>query len=286
MKTLMAGGLPMGGAAAAQISRGSWFDSPMNWLRLAVAVAAVGLAAAAFRGEPSAVNTYLFMDLGRSHETAAMIERSAVGVVLLGALAGLVWLRWVLFLPAAVYVAGESIARFHVQGQAFADWVLLTQSARYLTPVALMLLVLGATRTGRAALRLTSTGEWILRVGLAAVFVMHGLEALWANPAFVDLIISSASNLTGIRVRELAAVHALEVIGCLDFLVAGAILTRPGKLVLGWAAFWALLTAVSRVTASGWMVYPEVLVRASYFLGPVALWLLVAQRKRNTGTRA
>lgn len=250
-------------------------DGPLALLGTAVAATALGMTVAAFRGDGTALNAFLFTDLGFSHSEAAQCERGAVSVTWVFSIAALVWRRWPLLLPAAFYFFAEALARTHVQGEAYSDWALLTHAARYVTPLTMALLLLG---TNRDRLRRWSAagGRWALRIALAAVFASHGFEALRANPAFVDFIISTAANLFQSRITETNARSVLELIGVMDVVVAGAFLLRLHPALLGWAALWGAVTALSRVTANGWGAYPDVLVRASYFLGPVALWLLVS----------
>jgi hypothetical protein len=242
-----------------------------------VILTVLGTVAVTFRGDGTAVNAYLFMEAGFSHKDAAGLERAAVSITLILTVAAVIWQRWPLFLPAAVYLLAEAVARRYVRGEAYSDWALMTHAARYVAPFALMMLLLGAARSSRPGEWLAAAGKWALRISLAVVFAVHGLEALQANPAFVDLIISSGINLADVRVSESTARSWLEVIGVVDFIVAGAIVIRPHPIVLGWAAFWAGLTALSRVTASGWGAYPDVLLRAAYYLGPIALGLLLVR---------
>ena len=101
-----------------------------------------GMAAAAFRGDGSAVNSYLFLHLGFGHVDAARIERMAVSIVILSSVVGMIGRRWWLWLPAAGYIVVEAALRLEVQGEAYSDWVFMTHAARYVAPFALMLLLL------------------------------------------------------------------------------------------------------------------------------------------------
>jgi hypothetical protein len=258
---------------AASPARPTW-NSPAGLLGLAVLATAIGTAATTFRGDGTALNAYLFMDLGVPHVTAGRLERGTVALMLATTFGALVFFRWPWFLPAAGYVLAEAVARWHMQGQAYSTWAPLTHSARYAAPVVLALWLVATRLPAGPAARWRLAGAWLLRGSLAAVFVTHGLEALQAHPDFVDLILSSALNLGGGRLTESAARTVLEGIGVADFAVAGTLLLRPHPAVLAWAAFWAALTAFSRVTANGWGAYPDVLLRATYFLGPLALWRL------------
>lgn len=263
-------GLPAATPAASP-ARPAW-DSPAGLLGLAVLATAIGTAVTTFRGDGTALNAYLFMDLGVPHVTAGRIERGAVALMLATTLGALVFFRWPWFLPAAGYVLAEAVARWHMQGQAYSTWAPLTHSARYTAPVVLALWLVAARLPAGPAARWQAAGAWLLRCSLAAVFVTHGLEALQAHPDFVDLILSSALNLGAGRITESTATNVLEWIGVADFAVAGALMLRPHPAVLAWAAWWAALTALSRLTANGWGAYPDLLLRAAYFLGPLALW--------------
>jgi hypothetical protein len=120
-----------------------------------------------------------------------------------------------------------------------------------------------------------SVARWLLSIGLAAVFFSHGWGAFHGHAHFIDLIIGSAANLLGMRVTELQALHVLTVIGVVDIAVALLVLARPSRGVLLWMATWGLITALSRMSAFGWMGYSDVLLRATHVLAPLALLWLV-----------
>jgi hypothetical protein len=258
----------------------------IRWLSLAVIAGAAGMAVAALRGEGSAMNTYLFMERALSHEAAGRIERSAALLVLLTALAGIGWARWPLLLPAIAYPLLEAIARLHVEGQAFSEWALYAHAPRYAAPAALCCLLVARGPGRSAPAGWLAAGEWLLRAACASVFLIHGLECLRANPAFIDLLISSAQNLLRLRLTESSARSALEVIGFADLAVAGALLIRMHPAVLAWAAAWATIAALARLTASGWGAFPDVLVRASAALAPLVLWHLRYRPRRSVSTSA
>ncbi len=276
---------PPNAGPAPSSARPAW-GSAAGLLGLAVLATAVGTVATTFRGDGTALNAYLFMELGLPHVTAGRLERGAAALTLMATAGALVFFRWPWFLPAAGYIFAEAIARWHVQGQAYSEWAPLTHSARYAAPLVLALWLVAARRQPEAATRWQSIGAWLLRFALAAVFVSHGLEALQGHPGFVDLILSSALNLGGWRLTEGTATAALEWIGVADFAAAGALILRPHPAVLAWAAFWAALTACSRLTANGWGAYPDVLLRAAYFLGPLALWRLQHHAPAKAGQDA
>jgi hypothetical protein len=243
-------------------------------LGVAVVATTLGMTAATFRGDGTAINAFLFLTGEMSHVDAARLERTAMGIVLVLSIAALSRPHWALLLPVGGYALAEALARTHERGYAFSEWALTAQAPRYLTPLAVIFLLHGFRRSERAARWGRLAGAGILKFSLALVFAVHGLEALRAHPEFVDLIISTTSRLPGMRVSERTATQALQVIGVVDLVVATAILARPHPAVLWWAAFWGTATALSRMTAYGFGAYPEVLVRTAHVLAPLALLLL------------
>lgn len=257
----------------------------LRWLLgAAVAGTALGLAAATFRGDGTAINAYLFLTAEFSHGEARRIERIAVALVV--GLAIFAWFRpvWPALLVVGGYAFLEALARSYEGGQAYSEWALAAHAPRYLTPLAAILIWEGLRR-GAAGRVWQAAGEGVLRVALATVFFIHGLEAVKAHPGFVDLVLSSTINLADWRVSQTAATRGLLVIGIIDFLVAAALLLRPHPAILFWAAFWGLVTALSRVTAYGWPYYPDLLVRAPHYLAPLVLWWL-ARMRTKPGTQA
>ncbi len=259
-------------------------DGPVrHLLGLAVFGTALGLAAATFRGDGTALNAYFFLTLEWSHGTSGRIERLLAALTVAFALAA--WLRpiWPAFLVVFAYALAEALTRSYERGQAYSEWALWAHAPRYLTPLGACLVIAGLQRgAGAGAGRVWSfSGEMILRVAIAIVFAVHGLEAWRAHPGFVDLVLSSAYRVGEWRLPEATVVQALRVIGVVDFAVAAAVLFRPLRVVLLWAAFWGLVTALSRMTAYGASFYPELLVRFSHFLVPLALWRLTAMRVKR-----
>lgn len=251
------------------------FDRARSLLGAAVVATTLGMTAATFRGDGTAINAFLFLTGELSHVAAARVERTAMILVLLLSIAALFRPHWALLLPVGGYALAEALARWHELGYAFSEWAISAQAPRYLTPLALALLVVGFRREGDTSSMFRIAATWILRIALAVVFAVHGLEALKAHPGFIDYIISSSTNMLGARISEGNAIRALEIIGVLDLAVAAAILLRPLPGVLWWAAFWGLVTALARVTANGIGGYPDVLVRGTHVLVPLALWLLM-----------
>lgn len=259
-------------------------------LGVGVAATMVGMTVAVYRGDGSSINAFLFLDLGLSHQDAARIERLALVVVTLAAVIGAVWPRWFLLVPVSAYLLLEAVAGYHVRGYAFSELTPAAHALRYLAPLALVLLARGnaieaasseavaSEDAGRAMAPRPSAshvaGAWLLRVGLAVLFLSHGYEAWQLHPEFIDLVITTAHNRLGVRIEEATASMALRAIGAVDMVVAVLLLIRPWRTVLAWMMFWGLVTAVSRMTSYGWGAHTDVLLRFTHFTAPLALLLM------------
>lgn len=263
-------------------------DNPVRHLfGLAVLGTALGVAAATFRGDGTALNAYFFLTLEWSHATSGRVERLIVTLAVTFALAA--WLRpnWPAFLFVGAYALAEALTRCYERGQPYSEWALWAHAPRYLTPLGVCLVVAGVRRgvTAGAGRAWVLSGEALLRGGLAIVFSVHGLEAWRAHPGFVDLILSSAYRVGEWRIPEAVATQSLRIIGIVDLVVAVAILVRPLRVVLLWAAFWGVVTAFARITAYGPAFYPDFLVRFPHFTVPLALWRMTVLTATHTPGR-
>lgn len=261
-----------GGRSLSRLEAAGWC------LGAAIVATCLGMTLATFRGDGTSINSFLFLNAELSHAAARRLERLVMSGVLVLSVAALFRPQWPLLLPVAAYIMAEALAGWHQRGYTFSEWALVAHAPRYLTPLAVVLLALGSDKADTRRSRRWVAGEWCLRIALATVFLVHGLESIKLHPGFVDLIIGSGYNLAGLRISEAAAGWQLRVIGIVDVGVAAALLFRLSPAVLWWAAFWGALTALSRLTANGWGAYPDLLVRATHYLGPIALWLIVRRR--------
>jgi len=250
--------------------------STIRWLlSAAILVHAIGLFATVFGMRQTHFGNFLFLVMGMPHSEALFYEHASVSIFFLLCIINLFHTRLYTLLPIAGYIFFESWAGYYQGGYRYSDFTLMAHMMRYMTPMALVVLCAWPFRsTLEAALRLKAT-EWLLRFSLAVLFFIHGLEAYYSYPGFLDLIIGSARNLIGIQIAESTSVTLLKGIGILDFAVALLVLVRPRKKVLFWALFWGALTAFSRVTAVGTAAYIEVLFRASHMVAPFALWMII-----------
>ena len=243
-----------------------WWRAASWVLRAGVLIHALGFFVAMHTRVGSSLGGIALMDWGVAHGDIAFHERLWSKVLL--ALAVSLLIRP--FAIVAMAVGGvflvEAWAAWSFGGDPFYQWALFSQSLRYLAPLALGVLLFRR----RPWNGLLAMG--ILRVGLAIVFIAHGLMAFYQHPGFIDLLIGSTRNLTGWRLTESAAVRLLQVIGVVDVIVAVMVLVGRWRGLLLWLCLWSLITALSRMTSYGLMSYPELLSRASHVLAPVAVY--------------
>ena len=165
-----------------------------------------------------------------------------------------------------------------LSGGFMADWAVVAHFARILTPIGLIFWLAAAMQPselspGFKRKAFILTGETILRVGIAVTFFMHGLEAFFHNPHFIDLILLTDMNHFHLGLKQAAAEDVLTIIGIVDIVIAVAIVCGRYRSIALWMAFWGILTAFSRVTALGWGKYPEILLRAAHAGAPLALFV-------------
>lgn len=254
-------------------------------LRLALFGYAVGLLGLVWQRMGTSTGSYLFMHHSIPPASVALGERVVSGGLFLLIAVALCRPHVVLLLPVVVIVFLEALCGYVLGGHHFSEWTIAAHVMRYLTPAALILLIITRKWGWFSMSRVVATA-WLLRLGLACLFITHGLEAYRLHPGFIDLIIGSAENLLAYRVTESQAKIMLRTIGMVDFIVALGVLLYPARPVLAWLMVWGLVTALSRTTAFGFNHWHEVLLRTGHFLGPLVLWqLTVAINRRQNETR-
>jgi len=302
-------------AAANPITMAAWL------LRIAVVIHATTIFLMVFSAKQTQFNNLFFLDIFHIRDlttftaitgmeiidqfyAARFVERVTVSIFLFAAL-------WVLIKPHTIpllfitfYVFLEAYAGYHMAGYRFSEWTILAHCLRYSTPLALILLCIFPCLKKSTSWR-TSPAVFILRLATAAVFFSHGLLCLKGDGRFIDYIIGTGRHLAGLNIAESSALAAMQIIGWVDMILAGALLLLPHPIflprrlfptpkpnsilrhhlipsILIWMAFWGFITALSRMTALGFKEgrseYYEVLLRSSHYLAPIALlYLLIAQ---------
>lgn len=243
-------------------------------LNLAILLHAFGLFITFFRGYPTNFGTYMFMVLEIDHAKATSIETLTVSIFLFLSVVNIFFTRFFTLFPVFLYIFFEAWAGYYQGGYLFSELTFGAQALRYLTPVSVLVLAAWPFTKILSDTKRAIVTSWILRIGIAVVFITHGVECLLKSPQFIDLIIGSGNNLLGIRASEATALQIMQVIGIVDILVAIVILINPNKPILLWALFWCLITALSRMTALGIGAYTEVLMRASHIFAPIVVYIL------------
>jgi len=157
------------------------------------------------------------------------------------------------------------------------QWVaffpLATQSARIVTPLALLLLDPWRAKRPLSPQRILLAMRLLLG-GATFAFLSHGIEAWHLHPAFIDLLINTSSRLFGAKLSQSSAEAILSIIGIFDLFVAIACLFPRLRGVLWWMAFWGGITALSRITAFGWdMSWYAAAIRMPHLGAPLAVVL-------------
>jgi hypothetical protein len=251
-------------------------------LRIVVALQCWGAAAARLHaGEDFHLVEFLTTTAGLSQAWAdTWLDRAAWGLAACGLLS-LVRPCWPVLLPVTAWFAFVSSTGTLVTNQ----WVEpAEQAARFLTPLTLLLLDFWPPRL-KFSLGRAVVAFFLLRLGAAATFIGHGLEALHQSRvggSFVELITGSFQNVLQVAVTVDQAQSALGVIGGVDIgLGLGLLLVRSRSFAL-YMAFWGVLTAVSRALAYGPDAYHMVLIRAASGGAAFALflyWLLAIREQ-------
>ena len=233
-------------------------------LKIAIALQCIGLFRATFL-DGTALGTTLFMSLGWSESGMLAVEH---GIAWTGLLAGLSVLARPTRVAAGVVTLwfAEVAVLTVVQGGSFgASYAAFAHATRYALPLAVVVSLWPADPQRRSL-----WVERILRVAVSTTFVAHGLEAIAANPEFIDYIITAFRRF-GIEVCESATRIMLLVIGVQDLLLAGLILARRWRWVAAYMALWGAITAGSRMVHMGFAKWPATLLRAANAGVPLAL---------------
>jgi hypothetical protein len=106
---------------------------------------------------------------------------------------------------------------------------------------------------------------YMLRVGIACIFIGHGMNAIAIKQNWIPLL-----TVYGFSVEQ--ATMVMPWIGILDIVVALLVLIHPFRAVVVWAIFWTFVTALTRLIA-GEGIW-EFIERAGNWSAPLALFLI------------
>ena len=239
---------------------------------------------------------YLLFDCGLSESTAQIFDD--VGAYLCLAItawfAGRLLLGGVLkfFMPNArrgwlaqdwIDVCGAAFVAVWSFADAFSHWqrggiysdlAIGEVAVRVAAPVALILLLCSQ---GERSTLASTAARLALTFAISATFLVHGLKAIQLYGPFSDLILLTDMRLFQFNLQQSTVETALRIIGWVDVLVAAAILLTRYKIIAIYIVMWGLITSLSRMTALGWVAWPETTVRAANWGAALVLLILWCQ---------
>jgi hypothetical protein len=220
----------------------------------------------------SAIGTMLFMNYSVAHNTAGQIEQMNAFLLMLAVLL-------IFFEKTRVYGAGFIFiymvvliyATIDQGGHPFSDYTFAAYAMRLATPLAVILIFSKYLNTHYEEVS-QNLALWLMMLATCTTFFMHGLEAIWAHPWFVDMTIGMASNLTGWRMSQSLAEQMLIIVGVLDIVSAVALIIFRSKIAALWMCFWGFFTCVLRLVNFGTGALPDAIVRFPHALLPLILY--------------
>ncbi len=185
------------------------------------------------------------------------------------------WNPWPFWILGIIFALEAATVAW--MGKSFADFMMpLTEAVRYLWlfAVGAALYISVHDDEPHCAAKLS---RW-LRMALAISCAAHGVEALWAAPEFVRLVVIANERWLPFPPTENFAQQALLVIGSIDLIVALLLVSFPKPAILLYVGAWGVVTAASRIFlhpgAHGWF---EACLRASLYGLPFLLWSMGEQ---------
>lgn len=247
-------------------------------LRAAIVLFALGLALGLFTRVGSSLGSIALMHWNVPHSAILLAEKIGATVVLAAALSLLIRPTMLGLLAVAIPVFVEAVAAVKAGGTHFFELTPYAHALRYMTPLALIPLIANARFFGTLETR-CAISSWLLRVATATVFVIHGYEAWKLHPYFIDFVITAAYRVLELDLNEANAARILKIIAVADLIASICLLLKLSWPLLWWLAFWGLATALARPVTLGLLSYPEVLLRASHVLAPLAIGFLILKGK-------
>lgn len=240
-------------------------------VRIAVALQCIALWRITFL-DGTSIGTTLFMTLRWEEANSLLVDHSLAWVVLAAGLSAL----WRPTKVAAVIVSSwfAMVALLTaVQGGSFgAAYAPVAHATRYGLPLLMFLTAMTGLDPEQRRAKIEFVARWVA----ALTFIAHGIEALLANPRFIDYVITAFRRID-IEVSESTTRILLRIIGVQDLALAAMLLLKRWRWVAGYMAFWGALTAGSRMVHMGLPKWPATLVRTANAAVPLVLWLLWAK---------
>jgi hypothetical protein len=220
----------------------------------------------------SAIGTLLFMNHTVPHNTVGMVEQ-VLAFLLLTAVVTLFFEKTRIYGAGFIflYLGMLIYATIDQGGHPFSDYTFAAYAMRFATPLAFVLVFSLYLQSGYKEFTI-NLAVWVIIMATFTTFFMHGLEAIWAHPWFVDMTIGMASNLIGWRMSQSVAEQMLIAVGILDIISAIALVVFKSKIAALWMCFWGFFTCFLRLVNFGAGAIPDAIVRIPHGLLPLMLF--------------
>ncbi|MEX1136149.1 MAG: hypothetical protein WEB89_04555 [Balneolales bacterium] len=228
----------------------------------------------------SPIGSILFMNYGMDHDRAGLIEQINAGLVLLAVIAlffqrSRLWAAGFLFLFTVTLVWAE----VDQGGYPFSDYAFAAYAMRLATPLAFLFVFSGFLKARHPQMT-DQFVQWVLIAATCMTFTIHGLEAIWAHPWFIDMTIGLADKTIGWRASQSLVEQMLLVVGIVDIGSAIALFFFRSRMAVLWMAFWGFFTCFLRIVNYGFGAAPDVLMRLPHGMVPIILYLIM-QKNHN-----
>lgn len=241
------------------------------FLKIALLLQSVGIFFYLLGG--SAIETMLFMEMSFEQANSKLVEKIIAWIFLTLGVVTFFKPYKILLIIISLGTLGLAFIIKTQAGSPYTEWSIPAHFIRIILPLGILFL-------NSKSNHLKAT-YWLLLIGLAVTFITHGLEAWTLHPRFIDYLLISSENTLGIRMKQSTAELILKIIGSIDILAVLIAFLFPRNAIFYWMAAWGFITAFARVTELGWVLYPEVLIRAAHFLVPISLILIKNRKNLN-----
>jgi hypothetical protein len=250
-------------------------------LKLVVGVLCLGSAQPLLMGQGDLMD-WLGPVRGAGELLAILLVTSGIAL-LFGVYRGCRWCRlmawsgWGLLPLVAVFFILNACCRWQLDpGNPLKQGALLNHAVRYAAPAVLFVWMWPFRKVNGQGF---PQRLWLMRVAVSATFLGHGLNAFRGSSSHVELIQKTFGNIFNVGVSSGMAESMLDVIACVDVLMAFLLLVRQWRAVALWMTIWGFATAASRLTAygigDGWA---RAAVRVANGGLPLVVWLLWRRR--------
>lgn len=222
----------------------------------------------------TAIGTLLFMNYGVSQGTSGLIMK-CLSLLLGLATFSLFFKRTRIFgaLIIFIYLVLLLYAVTDQGGYPYSEYAFAAYALRFAAPLAFLLVFYRSINQPEKNKQNMHLVVWIMILASSTTFFIHGLEALWAHPWFVDMTLTMAQNLSGWALSQSQAERILILVGVLDITSAIGLLIFRSKIAALWMFLWGFFTCLLRLVNFGYGAIPDVVIRFPHGLLPLILYL-------------